>query len=99
MDNGEIISLATKALESSKSAHNRLDGQEERLEKLEDNYAILSNINYRMDKVETTVENIDCKLDATQNEKGKKWDKLIDYIFYAVLGIGIGYIALKLGLK
>lgn len=31
--------------------------------------------------------------------KGKKWDKLIDYLFYAILGVLLSYIAYKLGLK
>ena len=52
-----------------------------------------------MGKVETAIDNIDKKLDEKQEEKGRKWDKFIDYIFYAVLGVLLGYIAIELGLK
>lgn len=56
-----------------------------------------------MGKVETAVDNIDKKLDAKVQEdskiKGKKWDKLIDYLFYAILALLLGYIAMNLGLK
>lgn len=36
---------------------------------------------------------------AEVGSKGKKWDKLIDYLFYAILGVLLSYIAYKLGLK
>lgn len=56
-----------------------------------------------MGKVETAIEKIDNKLDDKINEdsqnKGKKWDKFIDYIFYFVLALLLGYIATHLGLK
>ena len=52
-----------------------------------------------MEKVESAVEKIDSKLDEQQGEKGKKWDKLVDYIFYTILGLLLGYIAIQLGLK
>ena len=56
-----------------------------------------------MEKVETAVDNIDKKLDAKVQEenqtKGKKWDKLIDYIFYFVLATLLAYISHQLGFK
>ena len=49
------------------------------------------------------MDNIDKKLDAKVQEenqiKGKKWDKLIDYIFYFVLATLLAYISHQLGLK
>ncbi len=72
---------------------------EERIENLEKNTKILETMNYRLGKMEESVKSINEKLDGTVKEKGKKWDKLIDYIFYAILGILLGYIAIKLGLK
>ena len=52
-----------------------------------------------MDKMEKSIENIDKVLLKQVNDKGSKWDKLIDYIFYAILGILLSYIAIKLGIK
>lgn len=78
-----------------KSNTKRLDEHDERLEKLEKNTAILEKMDYRMGRVENAVERIDNKLEAHQEKKGVKWDKLIDYLFYAMLA----YALFKLGLK
>ena len=42
---------------------------------------------------------LDDKIEGDIGSKGKKWDKLIDYLFYAILGVLLSYIAYKLGLK
>ena len=89
--------------ERAKSNSHRLDDHEKRIDSLEKTYSIMEKMNYRMEKMETAVEKIDKKLDAKVHEdnqvKGKKWDKLIDYLFYAVLALLLGYIAMNLGLK
>lgn len=96
--------------EREKSNTKRLDEHEAKFKKHDDEIAelketnsILKNMNYRMEKMETSVEKIDKKLDEKVQEdnqvKGKKWDKLIDYLFYAVLALLLGYIAVNLGLK
>lgn len=79
----------------SKSNTKRLDEHSGRLDKLEDTYSMLSKMDYRMGKVEQSVERIGNKLDSQQEKKGLKWDKLIDYLFYAILA----YALFKLGLK
>lgn len=55
----------------------------------------MEKMNYRMGKVESAVERIDTKLQSSDKSKGMKWDKLIDYLFYAILA----YALFKLGLK
>ena len=77
----------------------KFDNHEERISDLEKNTKILETMNYRLGQMEASVKSINSKLDGTLNEKGKKWDKLIDYIFYAVLGILLSYIAYQLGIK
>ena len=77
----------------------KFDNHEERISSLEQNTKILETMNYRIGLMEGSIKSINSKLDGSINEKGKKWDKLIDYIFYAILGILLGYIAIKLGLK
>ena len=77
----------------------KFDNHEERISSLEQNTKILETMNYRIGQMEGSIKSINSKLDGSINEKGKKWDKLIDYIFYAILGILLGYIAIKLGLK
>jgi hypothetical protein len=77
----------------------KFDNHEERISDLERNTKVLETMNYRLGQMETSVKSINNKLDGTLNEKGKKWDKLIDYIFYAILATLLGYVAVKLGLK
>lgn len=87
----------------SKSNTHRLDEQESKITNLEKTYSIMEKMDYRMGKVESAVEKIDQKLDNKVSEddklKSKKWDKLIDYIFYSVLAVILGLIYMKLGLK
>lgn len=77
----------------------KLNEHEGRIDKLEDTYATLQNLNYRMGKVENGVESINKKIDENSKEKGKKWDKLIDYLFYFIIASILGYLAIKLGIK
>lgn len=84
----------------------QLKNHEERIEKLEDTYSLMQKMDCRIEnvegavsKVEKAVEKIDNKISMKVEEKGKKWDKLIDYLFYAVLACLLGYIAYQLGLK
>ena len=87
----------------SKSNTKRLDEHEREIAELKETNAILKNMDYRMEQVESAVSKIDKKLDdkitGDIGSKGKKWDKLIDYLFYAILGALLSYIAYKLGLK
>lgn len=99
MDNTEIIEKVAHLEERNKSNTKRLNEHDSRIDSLEKTYSIMEKMDYRMGKVETAIDNIDKKLDDKQEEKGKKWDKLIDYIFYAILGLLLGYIALQFGLK
>ncbi len=99
MNETEMIDRIVRAEERGKSNTKRLDEHDKRLDELEKTYSIMEKMDYRMGKVEIAVDNIDKKLDEQQGEKGKKWDKLIDYIFYAILGLLLGYIAIRLRIK
>lgn len=88
--------------EREKSNTKRLDDHDSRLDNLEKTYSIMEKMDYRMGQVETAVDKIDKKLDAKVNEndkeKGKKWDKLVDYIFYTILGAIMLLVLSKVGL-
>lgn len=103
MQESEIIEKIAHIDERAKSNTKRLDEHDTRLDNLEKTYSIMEKMDYRMGKVESAVEKIDLKLDnkvsEDSKEKGKKWDKLIDYLFYTILGILLGYISVQLGLK
>ncbi len=103
MEEKEVIERLVAVEEARKSNTKRIDEHDEKIDKLEKTYSIMEKMDYRMGKVETAIEKIDNKLDDKINEdsqnKGKKWDKFIDYIFYFVLALLLGYIATHLGLK
>lgn len=79
----------------SKSNTKRLDTQEKKINELEKTYSIMSKMDFRMGKVESAVEHIDSKLATADKNKGMKWDKLIEYLFYAFVAFAL----VKLGLK
>lgn len=77
----------------------KFDNHEERITSLEHSTKVLETMNYRLGQMETTIKTINTKLDNKENEKGKKWDKLIDYLFYFIIALILGYVAYKLGIK
>lgn len=91
----KYIERITEIDSRSKSNTHRLDEHEIKITNLERTYSIMEKMDYRMGKVENAVERIDNKLETANKSKGLKWDKLIDYLFYAV----VAYVLIKLGLK
>lgn len=86
-------------VERYKHHQERLDDHEKRIDSLEKTYSIMEKMDYRMGNVEDSVKMINQKLDKNNSEKGKKWDKLIDYLFYFVIATLLGILISKLGLK
>lgn len=81
----------------------KLESHEKRIESLESKTSDIKMVVYRLDILEKSVSTMNAKLDLAlkkdDEDKSKKWDKLVEYIFYAVLGILLAYIAYKLGFK
>ena len=103
MENTDFIERIAHLEEQNKSNTKIIDEHDERIEKLEDTYSTLQKMDYRIGKLETTIEKMDNKLDSKINQdsenKGKKWDKLLDYLFYSVIAILLLLLYSKLGLK
>lgn len=81
--------------ERAKSNTKRLDEHDTRLDSLEKTYSIMEKMDYRMSNVENNVTAIKNDIQKGKEQKGMKWDKLIDYLFYAILAFAL----FKLGLK
>lgn len=98
MEKDEIEKLE-EVNQRSKSNTKRLDEHDKEIKELQNTYRTLEAMNFRMGNVEKNVQDINSKLEKVSEEKGKKWDKLIDYIFYFILASILGYIAVKLGIR
>lgn len=76
-----------------------LEEHDRRIADLEKTYSIMQKMDLRISDIEKSVGKIDAKLDKQSEEKGTKWDKLIDYIFYFVVALLLGLLVQKIGLK
>lgn len=76
-----------------------LEKHEKRISSLEKTYSIMEKMDYRVDQIEKAVASIDKKLDEQSDDKGRKWDKLIDYLFYFIIATLLGYVIHQMGLK
>jgi len=85
--------------EKFKHTEEKLDEHDKRINELEKTYIIMQKMDLRVSNIEKSVGTINNKLDEQSENKGKKWDKLIDYIFYFVIAILLGLLVAKLGLK
>lgn len=72
-----------------------INDHEERIKNLEKIYVIMAKMETTMNNIKTDVTNIKTQLNQDNEKKGMKWDKLIDYLFYAILA----YCLYKLGVK
>ena len=99
MEDTELIQRLVAVEEARKSNTKRIDEHDEQIKELQNTYKIMEKMDYRIGNVEENIEKMNTKLDESSQEKGKKWDKLIDYIFYSILGILLSFIAFKLGIK
>lgn len=85
--------------EKFKNTDEKLSDHEKRISKLEDTYSTLQAMNLKISNVESDIKEMKSFIQNNTNEKGKKWDKLVDYLFYFVIATILGYVAIKLGLK
>ena len=85
--------------EKFKNQQKTLDEHDKRLSELEKTYVIMQKMDLRVSNIESNIENINNKLDNQTENKGKKWDKLVDYLFYFLIATLLGLLVAKLGLK
>lgn len=102
MEDTKIIERLVAVEEARKSNTKRIDEhdekfkeQESKINDLEKTYSIMEKMDYRMSNVENNVSEIKTEIQKGKEQKGMKWDKLIDYLFYAILAFAL----FKLGFK
>lgn len=91
----KYIEKIAETEQRSKSNTKRLDEYDGQIKELQNTYSIMEKMDYRMGNVENNVSEIKEDIQKSKEQKGMKWDKLIDYLFYAILA----YALFKLGLK
>ena len=89
----------TEIEQRSKSNSKRLDEVEKSVDELKKTYSIMEKMDLRVGNIEKAVGTINGKLDKQSEEKGMKWDKLVDYLFYFIIALLLGLLVHKLGLK
>lgn len=94
MEKSDIMKLQ-ETEDRSKSNTKRLDEHDKDIKELKNTYKIMEKMDYRMGNVEDNVTEIKEEIQKGKEQKGMKWDKLIDYLFYAILAFAL----FKLGLK
>lgn len=95
MQEKELIERLVETEQRGKSNTKRIDEHDDRIDNLEKTYSIMEKMDYRMSNVENNVNDIKTEIQKGKEQKGMKWDKLIDYLFYAILAFAL----FKLGLK
>lgn len=95
MENTEVIERLVSVEEGRKSNTKRIDEHDEQIKKLQNTYSIMEKMDYRMSNVEDNVSEIKTEIQKGEEQKGMKWDKLIDYLFYTILAFAL----FKLGLR
>jgi len=95
MEDTELREKVAHLAEREKSNTHRIDEHDKELDELKKTYSIMEKMDYRMSNVENNVTEIRKDIQNGKEQKGMKWDKLIDYLFYAILA----YALFKLGLK
>ena len=81
--------------EKFKVQDHTINNHEERIKNLEKIYVIMAKMETSINSIKEDVTNIKRKQNEETQQKGMKWDKLIDYIFYAILA----YCLYRLGIK
>ena len=76
-----------------------LEKHEKRLSSLEKTYSIMERMEFQIKEMDANIAKLSEKIDNQSNEKGRKWDKLIDYLFYFIIAALLGYVIHQMGLK
>lgn len=85
--------------ERFKGLDKEIEKHEKRITNLEKTYSIMERMEFQIKEMDESITKLSEKIDTQSNEKGRKWDKLIDYLFYFVIAALLGYVIHQMGLK
>lgn len=95
----QIIKTLTEVEQRSKSNTKRLDKlevQTDSINELAQSVVKMAeaqkNQTEKIQELKDDVKSIDRKVENLESKPGKKWDKAVDYIICAILGLIVGYV-------
>lgn len=86
MDMSEVAQMAREALDSSKSAHHRLNTLESEVKDIRGLTAAMAAVNQKVDGLQSTVGEIKKDVKAITARPRKWWDTLVEILMSAVVG-------------
>lgn len=94
-----LIKTITEVEQRSKSNTKRLDKLETQTNAINDlaqSVATMAeaqkNQTEKIQELKQDVKNIDQKVENLESKPGKKWDKAVEYVICAILGLVVGYV-------
>lgn len=96
MENAELIEKVAHLEERAKSNTRRITEHDEQIKELSNVYVALTKVDDKISNVEKDVSEIKETVEKSKEQKGMKWDKLIDYLFYAILAFALFKLRIKI---
>ncbi len=87
-----IEKMVQEALDSTKSAHKRIDRMEKRQDNLEELTNAFSVLQNEQEHIKTDVGEIKDDVKQLVSKPAKRWDRLIDKAIAVVVGAAIGFL-------
>lgn len=91
MDLDEVAQKAQEALDSTKSAHHRLDALEDEVKDIRGLTAAMAAVNQKVDGLKDTVGEIKDDLKAITSKPSKWLDKIVELVLAAIVGGAITF--------
>ncbi len=96
MQDTELIEKIAHLEEREKSNTKRINEHDEQIKELSNVYVALTKVDVKISNVEKDVSEIKETVEKSKEQKGMKWDKLIDYLFYAILAFALFKLRIKI---
>lgn len=98
MDNDHLERLV-EIEQREKSNTKRIDILEEKVDDIHELTISVKELALETKAMREDINKIDNRVLAIESKPAKKWDNTINYIISGIIGIIIGYLAIRLGLK
>ncbi len=88
----------TELAEQIKSSKKRIDALERSTDALNRLATSVEVLAIKQDNMLSTLDRLDGKVETLEGKSGKRWDGLMDKLFWALFAAAIGYILAQFGL-